>query len=209
MTTTLSLPVSFDEMVHSMLRCEQTAGQSVYQHGRSVYDHLFILIDALKNNQELSKSSWKLPDWIFEYKPQILDNIHSEEILQLYTLYHDCGKNLCKIIDEDGKIHFPNHAQVSKEVWLYVGGNLIVGDLIGWDMILHQASSIEIGQQCEIWTVKDAVTLLLASLAEIHSNAKIFSGIDSISFKAKFKQIERRGKQICKFFFNKQKNLQR
>lgn len=207
MTATLSLPTSFDEMAQAMFRCEQTKGQSVYQHGRSVYDHICTLIDALKNNQELPKSSWRLPDWIFDYKDQILNNLHSEEILQLYTLYHDCGKSFCKEIDENSKAHFPDHANVSREVWLSVGGDPVVGDLIGWDMILHTANAEEIQQWLLEWTPQDACTLLLAALAEIHSNAKMFgeNGIDSVSFKMKYKNLDRRGKQICKCLFGDKK----
>jgi hypothetical protein len=44
-----------------------------------------------------------------------------------------------------------------------------------------------------------AVTLLLAGLAEIHANAEMFNGFDSPSFKIKYKQIDRRGRAICKF----------
>ena len=206
MTITLSLPASFDEMVQSMFRCEQTAGQSVYQHGRSVYDHLCLLIDALKKNQELPKSSWKLPDWIFDYKDQILNSLHSEEILQLYTLYHDCSKPFVLEIDEHGKKHFPNHASMSREIFLSVGGDPIVADLMGWDMDLHTLSAEEIQSRCENdWSVSDTCTLLLVSLAEIHSNSKMFGGIDSTSFKMKYKTLDRRGKQICKHLFGDKK----
>lgn len=42
------------------------------------------------------------------------------------------------------------------------------------------------------------LTLLLVGLAEIHSNAKMFGGLDSTSFKIKWKNINQRGKQIIK-----------
>jgi hypothetical protein len=47
-----------------------------------------------------------------------------------------------------------------------------------------------------------AMTLLLTGLAEVHSNAQMFGGLDSTSFKIKFKSINQRGKQIL----NKLKN---
>jgi hypothetical protein len=47
----------------------------------------------------------------------------------------------------------------------------------------------------------EAITLLLAGLAEVHSNAKMFGGIDSESFKIKWSQINKRGKAICRKLF--------
>lgn len=43
-----------------------------------------------------------------------------------------------------------------------------------------------------------AITLLITGLSEIHSNAKMFGGTDSTSFKIKLKSITQRGKQIFK-----------
>ena len=47
------------------------------------------------------------------------------------------------------------------------------------------------------------MSLLLAGLAEIHSNAEMFGGLDSVSFKIKWKQINKRGKAICKLLQDK------
>jgi hypothetical protein len=41
-----------------------------------------------------------------------------------------------------------------------------------------------------------ALTLLLTGISETHSNANIFGGIESTSFKIKNKNISKRGKQI-------------
>ena len=69
-------------------------------------------------------------------------------------------------------------------------------------VVIHTATAEEIDKKLEEdWTEQDACTLLLAALAEIHSNAKMFGGIDSTSFKMKWKQLDRRGKQICKKLF--------
>ena len=69
----------------------------------------------------------------------------------------------------------------------------------------------------EIHTIKDkdvkefirdprtAVTLLLVGLAEVHSNAQMFGGIESDSFKIKYKQIAKRGKAICELLFKGEK----
>jgi hypothetical protein len=42
---------------------------------------------------------------------------------------------------------------------------------------------------------KMACTLLLSALAEVHSNANMFGGIDSTSFKIKWKHLDKRGKK--------------
>jgi len=186
---------SFQDLAVAMLKCEQTKGQTVYQHGVSVRNHF----DELINNPCGDK--WRLPDWLFDYKDQILMNLHNEDIITEYLIFHDCSKPFCREVDSEGKVHFPNHAELSKKLFLEAGGNSTSANLVGWDMEIHTASSIEIENWCKIWTVKDACTLLLASLAEVHSNARLFGGISSISFKSKFKQIDRRGRQICKHYF--------
>lgn len=187
--------ISFQELAISMLKCEQTKGQSVYQHGVSVRAYFEDLIDG----QTLE---WKIPSWFENYKNKIIDNLHNHDRIVAYTQFHDAGKPYCKIVDDEGKIHYPNHAQVSKELFLEAGGDPIVAKLIGWDMELHIANADQIKQYLEKeWTIKDSMTLLLAALAEIHSNAKMFGSLDSNSFKIKWKNLDRRGKQICKFYF--------
>jgi hypothetical protein len=52
-------------------------------------------------------------------------------------------------------------------------------------------------------TIKDLSSLLITSLAEIHANAELFGGVDSVSFKSKYKQIDRRGNKFCKKNFEK------
>ncbi len=204
--STITLPANIDEMAAAMLRCEQRPGQSVYQHGASVRDHLFEMLHHLRTGQALD--GWRVPDWFIKYGQQILQNIHSDGILHDYTLFHDCGKPYIREIDAEGKVHFPDHAKVSQEVWESIGGCSIVGKLIANDMVLHTATAEEISEKWSgDFTIEDFCTLLLAALAEVHSNAKMFDavlGVDSTSFKIKWKQLERRGRQICKHYFGGQ-----
>ena len=44
----------------------------------------------------------------------------------------------------------------------------------------------------------EAATLLLTGLAEVHANAAMFGGIESTSFKMKFKHLKRRGNAISR-----------
>ena len=103
-------------------------------------------------------------------------------------------------MDEHGDVHFPNDAQISKNTWLQYSDNQIVADLIGYDMCLHTETADQI--LSHNWDVKTAMSLLLTSLAEVHSNANMFGGIDTISFKSKWKKINRRGALLCKHYFN-------
>ena len=197
-------PTPFQKLVVAMLKCEQSPGQSVYQHGVSVNRHFEDLITVL--SQGGNDPDWKLPDWAITYADDIIKNIHPSEITSVYLVYHDAGKPHCRV-EENGKTHFPDHAAVSKRVFLEAGGDPVIANLIGSDMDIHTLSSDEIKKKCESeWTVKDACTLLLAALSEIHSNAKMFGGINSTSFKIKWKQLDRRGKQVCKHFFKEQES---
>tara|TARA_Y100000034_G_scaffold100014_1_gene123137 strand:- start:8028 stop:8636 length:609 start_codon:yes stop_codon:yes gene_type:complete len=197
----------FRNTVHrEMIKTEQTQGQSVHQHGQSVWEYYEDLLQYMKGVYPLQKK-WRLPNWLENYKDKILTSLHNEGKIKEYALYHDCGKPFCKVVDKKtGSIHFPDHAECSKYVWACLGGNEVVGNLIGWDMVLHTASAAEIQRHLEEeWSREDAFTLLLAALAEIHSNARMFGGIESVSFKSKWKKLERRGKQICKFYFEEKK----
>lgn len=201
----ISYPNNFSEVVLAMFRCEQTAGQSVYQHGLSVWDYAQDLIGYMEGRS--LKHQWRLPDWIDQYKDKIINVLGDTSNMNAYCLYHDCGKPYCRQVDDAGKVHFPDHAEVSKAVFLKVSGedddNKFIANLIGWDMVLHSSSAEEIERYMnEEWTAKDAITLLIAALAEVHSNASLFGGIESTSFKIKWKTIDKRGRQLCKRYFS-------
>lgn len=180
-----------------MQECPQTSTQSVYQHGLSVRDHMFQLIEMLKSGK-YDTSMWKIPDWFHKYRKDILQQLLPMEIIEEYTIHHDCGKPYCLTIDESGKKHFPNHADVSYQTWLQVGGNEAAAKLMKMDMIIHTMKAAEID---DFIKNPEAITLLIAGLAEIHSNASMFGGMKSQSFKIKWSHIQRRGKFICQKLF--------
>jgi hypothetical protein len=196
----MNAPVNFEDMVVKMLQCEQAPGLSVYLHGQQVWDRLRQLLDYLKHGGELP--DWKLPKWLVEYREQLSQCLYDDTILNLYILYHDCGKPFCLEVDEAGKAHFPNHAEVSSYVWQSVGGDPIVGSLIRDDMVIHTASADEIRHfTLNVWNREKSVSLLLTALAEVHANGKMFGGFGSTSFLSKLKTVERRGNQMCKLLF--------
>lgn len=57
-----------------MKNCEQTKGQSVLDHGISVKNYLFDLINHLRTGDPL-KYNWILPDWIYTNKDLILSSL--------------------------------------------------------------------------------------------------------------------------------------
>lgn len=117
-----------------------------------------------------------------------------DETLKAYTLYHDCGKPDCKE-EVDGKVRFPNHAEVSARVFNSETNSLypIIENLIRMDMVVHTMKAEDIP---EFIKHPEAVSLLYTALAEVHANAELFGGIESTSFKIKYKHIDKRGAAI-------------
>ena len=140
---------------------------------------------------------FKIPKWLEENYHEINSNLHELEIIEEYNVLHDCGKPYCLEEGEDGRRHFPNHAEVSKDTYMGItGANPITGSLIGWDMVLHSYTADNI--KAIGLSKKDAYTLMITALAEIHSNAAMFGGMESVSFKSKWKTLDRRGKMLLK-----------
>lgn len=198
--------------------CFQFRTQSVLEHGKSVWsyaDRLLSFLEKEEKEEELSTSSflmndWKLPTWLLLYRKQLLENVYSKDVLQTYLIYHDCGKPFCRQVDEAGRQHFPNHAEVSYNAWSFLlsrnpelntPNNKIVAELIRHDMDVHLLKSDRVPAFCELGK-QMAASLLIAGLAELHSNAQMFGGLNSDSFRIKWKNLEKRGKQVCSLLFH-------
>lgn len=182
-----------------MKDCQQAQGQSTLEHGFSVKNYLFDLINHLKKGTPL-KYNWQLPDWILSNKKLIINNLPPEKDLKIYTIFHDIGKWKCLTIDDEGKRHFPNHAKVSYDIFNRVFDNPVAAELIRHDMDIH---TIKADGVKEFSQNPYALTLLLTGLAEIHSNCQMFGGPESTSFKIKWKCLNQRGKQIINSIKNK------
>ena len=163
---------------------------SVLQHGEMVWEY----------TKKIISGQWdglKLPEWFKENHRYICNNTHHPRLIKLYNIYHDCGKPFCLYEDEQGR-HFPNHAQVSKETWDRYFDEPIVSKLIGADMHLHTCKAADLF--IDGFTRHDYFTLLVTAFAEIHANAEMFGGIESTSFKIKWKKLNQRGKKLIKHF---------
>ena len=191
--------ITKEELIKKMSECDQTKGQTVLQHGESVKNYLFDLINHMRYGTTL-QYEWNLPDWLISNKEIILSSLPDDETLELYTKFHDIGKPFCLEIDDEGKRHFPNHAEVSYYYFNLVFNNPVAAELIRRDMDVHLLKSENIVDFCNS---PHALTLLLTGIAEIHSNANIFGGIGSDSFKIKRKNISKKGKRIINNLKNK------
>lgn len=179
-------------LIAVMQECEQTSGMTVLQHGEMVRDYYRDLIDHLRSASPL-RHEWRLPEWIND--PLILRHLPSDETMAEYHLFHDVGKPACRVVDGDGRQHFPDHAAVSRSVWLEAGGSREIGDLIGMDMDMHLLK----GEGVEEFSRRpQAIALLLTGLSEVHANASMFGGTASTSFKMKWKNLDKRGRAIVK-----------
>lgn len=179
-----------DSLIEAMRSCQQTEGMSVLQHGMMVAAYYEDLIEHLEDGEPLAYE-WRLPQWAS--RPEVLDGPPARDVMHAYHVFHDCGKPFCLEIDEEGRRHFPDHAAVSKRVWLEAGGDPEVGELIGMDMDAHLLKADGLA---EFASRPQAKALLLTALAEIHANAHMFGGLGSTSFKIKWKHIDKRGRQV-------------
>ncbi len=177
-----------------MLSCFQFQSMSVLDHGRSVHNWFRDLHGHLEQGSPL-QLNWRMPEWIHD--PLIPKKLLSFDLLHTYQVYHDCGKPLCRVVDEQGRQHFPDHAEASRQRWLECSDGskdaLAIANLIGMDMDAHTLKADGIA---EFAMREEAVSLLVTALCELHSNAQMFGGIDSVSFKIKWKALEKTGKRV-------------
>ncbi len=179
-----------------MRECFQFKDMNMLEHGEDVRAWYVELRRIILDDQSLkleSRFDWVLPSWI--NSPIVRNHFLTadDESIRLYQIYHDCGKPLCREVDDEGRQHFPCHAATSKRRWLECGGSQHVADLIGMDMDVHLLKADGVA---EFASRPQALTLLLTALCEVHSNAQMFGGTDSAGFKAKYKKIDRFGSRI-------------
>lgn len=175
-----------------MRTCPQTESQSVMQHGLSVAERYKDLMLALEGKEHQYK--WRMPNWDLDLTKYALDNQCDPEVAFRYHKYHDCGKPYCLEYDDQGRRHFPSHSEVSHQIFSKMFPDDKIGQgLVLHDMDVHLAKSADVGH---IASLTYAPTLVLTTLAEVHANADMFGGIESTSFKIKWKQVNKRGRQI-------------
>lgn len=178
-----------------MRECFQFKGMSMLDHGWDVRGWYLEICRRIRGNP--ARRDFRIPDWLDD--DVVISHLEQvdDRLVELYQVYHDCGKPLCRMVDVEGRQHFPDHAMVSRIRWLECSDGspeaLQVADLIEMDMDVHllRAAGVE-----EFARRPQALTLLLTGLAEVHSNAEMFGGTSSTGFKIKYKNLDRFGARI-------------
>lgn len=203
----------------------ESGSQTVYEHGLSVAKYCFDFVMHTYFGKPLIRT-WSIDkildsnimhvvknilvldnnhDDIIIDNPdsqQIFHNIKQNSILMYdiltYCLYHDCGKPYCRTVDCNGNTHFLNHELVSYKKWMEAGGSKFIGDLILYDMAIHRSTIKELNNMFDNISIIQWCILIISALSEVHSNAEMFGGLESISFKIKLKKIFKNVKHIIK-----------
>lgn len=182
-----------------MRACDQAPNLSVWRHGELVAERYAELLNHLRRligsgHGALHAPGWRLPDWLTEHAGLLLARQADFRVAQRYQLFHDAGKPYCLEIDSSGRRHFPEHAAVTGSIWRALGGSDLEAELMEQDMDAHTLKAEHLD---EFAARPTGPTLLVTALAEIHANADMFGGQDSVSFKAKWKHLDRRGRALC------------
>jgi hypothetical protein len=120
----------------------------------------------------------KIVEWFQAYKP--LPGIAA------YHINHDISKPYIIEYDDQGRAHYPNHWVSSSKMFRDLYGDSIFADLILHDMDFHTAKGEEL---TKTWALPYADHLYATAWAAIFSNAELFGGTESDSFKIKRKKL--------------------
>jgi hypothetical protein len=180
-----------------MRTCWQWESWSVKDHGLDVHAW-FLDLYAHVSQGTPTHLQWRLPEWVGH--PGLAQRLLPLDILRTYQMYHDCGKPFCREVDVENRQHFPGHAETSHRTWMRYAETQEdgqVGELIRMDMLAHTVK----GDAIEPFLLhKEAPSLVLTGLAEIHSNANRLGQLDSDGFKIKLKQLAKVGKRMVAKF---------
>lgn len=195
-------------LCREMEATEQMPGLDVLAHGAMVAERLRMLLDHLEGRVDLSSNpSWRLPAWLESHRGFLLERVLPWDVLERYATMHDCGKPAVRVLGEDGRVRFPGHAESSGDVWRALGDALHAPG--STEALFHEQVERLIRSDMDVHLLKDegvaafahrpeAVSLLLTGLAEVHANASMFGGVDSVGFKSKWKHLDRRGRAILR-----------
>ena len=187
---------------HHMIDCMKNTWQvpdrqTVYEHCVAVRNRALDLYDHIVSGKEL-KYEWKIPEWLVSYKEVIrLELIHHtpRSVVDRYAYYHDCGKPLVAEF-RGGKMHFTGHEWYSEYVYKgFLRNDRAVIRLIKNDMLIHRSRACDVEK---IKALRERMALLIVSLSEVHANAELFGGVDSESFRIKWKKVNTRGRALFK-----------
>lgn len=144
-------PTDQNELKERMLQGEQSLGVNYYEHGVQLANQFDALMDLMGDNRAKltinhtePRKRWSLPPWLVKHQRWIYDQLTANrDLYRTYHIWHDCGKPLVKVLDDDQAAHYPDHAAVSAKAWLSVGGDADIAWFIENDMVPHHLRSVE------------------------------------------------------------------
>jgi hypothetical protein len=158
-----------------LMKATPQGKSNVWQHGKDCCD----MLDRILGGEKLprmDKISW-LKDAIEQFPQELSQDIYT------YLLFHDIGKTTT----HDGQGHYPGHAAESARIWRQIDGRDNIARWMESDMVMHS------GSREEAYVLQDRHILRLTALTECYSNAEMFGGFESDSFKIKLKKLIRNG----------------
>lgn len=172
---------TYEELESEMRNCFQFQNMNMLEHGLAVKQSYDQLISQFNGGGQIIDLPSQIAE-LYDHTKHLIDSDLSQ-----YQIYHDCGKHICRTIDENGKQHFPDHAKFSYMQYLQIWPDDIqTAELILMDMDFHIKKGDEL---IELWKAPQAPSLYFTAWAEIIANSKMFGGFDSTSFKIKKKQL--------------------
>ena len=128
---------------------------------------------------------------------KLLQLQYDSTLMRHYHLYHDCGKPYCLTIDEQGRSHYPNHAEISAKIHAQHFSCETANNLIKNDMIFHQSNASQLSACLKLNNDKKMLSsIYLTAWAEIFANSQLFGGFESEGFKIKKKKLISHGKKL-------------
>lgn len=155
-----------------MRDCEQTAGQDVLSHGRSVREQYEVLVVHLRGALDLSQApNWRLPGWS---SAQLLAGAADDHISEQYLTLHEGGKAAVRTVDGEARANRTGHATAS--IGVYEGVQR-AGRFARRRPHRRQVDHVLKGHDAAPFAQRPtAVTRLLAALAEVTSEGAVFVG---------------------------------
>lgn len=182
-------PWSKEDVMMDMMNTEQCPGIDMLRHGMLVHERYRDLLRYLLGRP--TKYRWMLPEW-FKGAAKLIEKQEHFSTMRTYQLFHDCGKPYARKVGEDGKVRYPDHANISHNVARRIHLPDTVCQLIQLDMVCHGPTE-EFEKHLDNPLLP---SLLLTAVAEIYANSVLFGGCDDERFKIKHKKILSRVKRL-------------